>query len=260
MNTVPDYRTIILQVIDEMKPGPGFDPGRLHVETVLREVKARAGIKDNLSIEKQVLAEFYGLFSSGLMVWGKDLGDPTAPYFHISDRGVHCLGSGSRDPGNASKYKAYVSNSVKLSPIAMSYLEEGVDCYNGGHFKAAAVLVGGAAEAMVVELRDFILGTLKSLGQAPPKGIGDWQVKRVLDALQSFILARKSTLSREIGERFEAYWPAFTQQIRSVRNDVGHPSSVAPVTQETVHASLLIFPELAKLQNSLCEWASRGFA
>ena len=260
MSTVSDYRETIFQVIDEMKPGPGFDPGKLRVDVVLREVKERASLKNDLAAEKQVLAEFYGLFDAGLLVWGKDLGDPTSPYFHISARGDLSLGRGSRDPGNPAKYKAYLASTARLSPIALSYLEEGVDCYNGGHFKAAAVLVGGASEAMIVELRDLIRESLKGLGQAEPKGFGDWQVKRVLDALQSFILARKSGLSKGVGERFEAYWPAFTQQIRSVRNDVGHPSSVAPVTPETVHASLLIFPELARLQNALGDWASRGFS
>jgi hypothetical protein len=79
-------------------------------------------------------------------------------------------------------------------------------------------------------------------------------------------IRRKSTVEHVIAVGFplptqfssllivEAYWAAFAQQIRTVRNDVGHPSSVDPVTPDTVHASLLIFPELAKLQNKLTNW------
>ncbi len=36
----------------------------------------------------------------------------------------------------------------------------------------------------------------------------------------------------------------------------GHPTSVEPVTPDTVHASLLIFPELARLANSLAHWVA----
>jgi hypothetical protein len=55
-------------------------------------------------------------------------------------------------------------------------------------------------------------------------------------------------------ENFEAYWNAFTQQIRATRNEAGHPISIDPVTSDAVHASLLIFPELAKLADGLQLW------
>ena len=55
-------------------------------------------------------------------------------------------------------------------------------------------------------------------------------------------------------ESFEAYWSAFVQQIRAARNDAGHPSSVQSVGPETVHASLLIFPEMLRLAAALREW------
>lgn len=59
-------------------------------------------------------------------------------------------------------------------------------------------------------------------------------------------------------EAFESYWSASTQQIRAARNDVGHPADIEPVTPETVQASLLIFPELAKLAIDLRNWLERN--
>lgn len=61
-------------------------------------------------------------------------------------------------------------------------------------------------------------------------------------------------MPRPLAEMFNAYWAAFTQQIRTSRNDAGHPNSIAPVSHEIVHASLLIFPELAKLASELRTW------
>ncbi len=43
-----------------------------------------------------------------------------------------------------------------------------------------------------------------------------------------------------------------------MRNEAGHPSSIDPVTPDTVHASLLVFPELARLAKGLTDWVSNS--
>jgi hypothetical protein len=64
----------------------------------------------------------------------------------------------------------------------------------------------------------------------------------------------------KLWEQVEAYWPAFMQQIRAVRNDAGHPAALDPTTPESVHASQLIFPEFAwvneGLTTALIAWAN----
>ena len=75
------------------------------------------------------------------------------------------------------------------------------------------------------------------------------KVKTVSDALVAFFDTQKASFPRELRDAFEAYWSAFALQIRTTRNDAGHPLSVDPVTPDTVHAELLVFPELARLTN-----------
>ncbi len=143
-----------------------------------------------------------------------------------------------------------------LDAVGLSYLAEGVECYVAGLFKAAAVMVGAAAERVILDLRDVTTQKLTSLGKPVPKNMEDWRIKTISDALRSFFEGHLAQFSRELREPFEAYWPAFSQQIRATRNDAGHPTSVEPVTPDTVHASLLIFPELARLVNSLSRWVA----
>jgi len=81
-------------------------------------------------------------------------------------------------------------------------------------------------------------------------------VKTVSDGLHDFFDANSATFNRQLREPFEAYWAAFSQQIRTTRNAAGHPVSVDPVTPDSVHASLLIFPELARLATALSDWVS----
>jgi hypothetical protein len=141
----------------------------------------------------------------------------------------------------------------------MSYLTEGLECYVAGLFKAAAVMVGTAAESVILNLRNGAVEKLNALGKPVPKGMEDWRVKTLADSLHRFFDGHKSQFRRELSEPFEAYWSAFAQQIRATRNDAGHPTSVDPVTPDTVHASLLIFPELARLANSLSRWVADDF-
>jgi hypothetical protein len=93
-----------------------------------------------------------------------------------------------------------------------------------------------------------------------PNELKDWRIKRVLDALEREFAARKSQMPRKLLDMFESFWSAFTQQIRLARNDVGHPKNIDGVTPETVHASLLIFPELAKLCSDLRSWISKSYS
>jgi len=153
----------------------------------------------------------------------------------------------SRDPSNPDGYLAFLSKAAQLNPIADSYLREALACFVNDLPKSAAVMVGGASESIALELRDAIVGRLQGLNRAVPKGIDDWRFKVVLDSMYSFLDQNTGQMSRELRDSFKYYWPAFLQQIRTARNDAGHPSSVDPVTFDTVHASLLIFPELGKL-------------
>jgi hypothetical protein len=74
------------------------------------------------------------------------------------------------------------------------------------------------------------------------------------------ITAKKNLLPAALFERFEANWPAFTHQIRTARNEAGHPVTVEPVTAEEVHAALLIFPELATLAKQVQEWIRTNYS
>lgn len=162
----------------------------------------------------------------------------------------------ARDPGNPSGYLRHLQSLAALNPIADSYLREGLACFEAGLYKAAAVMIGAASESVVLELRDALGTRLSQLGKAEPKGLSDWRVKTVLDSLHGYLETQKGQFAREVRDEFEAYFLAFAQQIRASRNDAGHPSSVDPVTEASVHASFLIFPELACLANALLNWVT----
>ncbi len=118
-------------------------------------------------------------------------------------------------------------------------------------------MVGAAAESLILDLAGIVISVSTGAGRRVPKELQDWRIKRVLDSLQSFFATNKQAMDADVRDELEAYWPAFTQQIRAVRNEAGHPSSVAVINQEVVHAALLVFPELAKLHKKLKAWVQQ---
>jgi hypothetical protein len=117
-------------------------------------------------------------------------------------------------------------------------------------------MVGAAAESLVPELRDVLTQKLALLNRTVSKDLQDWRIKRVLDAIQKELAPHQQLMGNDLGTAFASYWPAFTQNIRATRNEAGHPVSVDPVTPESVHAGLLIFPELAVLAERFRGWIS----
>lgn len=255
MTDTYDIRTIMLQVIQDQQP-KGPTDASLQQDSVLDETKRRLGIACDLTKEQAILTTWHDLFRTGYLAWGFNITNPHPPFFHVTESGRRTLESLSRDPGNPAGYLRHLASIAKLNTIAHSYLIEGLECYVAGLYKAAAVMVGGATESIILDLRDTTLQKLTSLGKAIPKNMNDWKIKTVSDALHNFLDGHKSQFVSELRGEFEAYWTAFAQQIRAVRNDAGHPTSVDPVTPDTVHASLLIFPELAKVTDRLRTWVT----
>lgn len=248
-----DIREAILKEIEEQSPKGPMD-ATLQQGTILDVVARKLQAMSNPDLQRAILTQWHELFRTGLLAWGDDIANPNPPFFHLTATGRNTLARLTRDPGNPAGYLRHVDSFSELNAIARSYLTEGLDCYVHGQYKAAAVMVGAAAESMIVELKDVVVGQLKGREEAIPPKLKDWRIKTITDGLAAFIEGRLATLPHEIRETFQANWSALAQQIRVTRNDAGHPLSIDPVSFDRVHASLLIFPELAKLVNSLANW------
>lgn len=251
----PSIREVLLSEIRDQEP-EGYTGPTLQQNSILLATARKLGVNQNRDLEQAILTQWGELFKTGLLAWGLNLSNPGPPFFHLTERGRRALENATRDPSNPSGYLRHLSSMGQIDEIAMSYLVEALDCYVAGLFKAAAVMIGGAAERIILGLRDTTVQKLTSLGRTVPTQLNDWKIKVVSNALRTFLDGNKIQFSRELRDSFEASWSPLVQQIRVTRNDVGHPSSIAPVTPDTVHASLLVFPELVKLVGGLNAWVA----
>ena len=233
--------------------------GGLNSRTILGEAATNLHF-DNQDAQQSLLTVYNDLFRTGHLAWGLDINNPDAPWFHITEQGRTALQHLSWDPLNPDGYLSYLSAQVTLNPIAASYIKEALHKYNSDCFKATAVMVGCAAESVSLELRDNLVTRMRALVQTLPNDLIDWRISRVLRAISSILDAKTNTMPQPLREAYGSFWSPFTGQIRLARNDAGHPSSIDPVTQDTVHASLLIFPEYAKLAADLTTWVNTTYS
>src|SRR5205085_135219 len=120
------------------------------------------------------------------------LSNPNPPFFHATERGRKLLERASSNPGNPAGYLRRLTDMTSLHPIAESYLREGLDCYIAGQFKAAAVMVGAAAEDTIIQLRHGVEEHLKTLARKPlSKDLSNWRVSKILGALDQEFASRK---------------------------------------------------------------------
>ena len=252
-------RQVMLEVINDHSKR---EHSSLQSRPMLMEAVRRLGMGQTLEREQALLTFFHDLFRQGYLAWGYDISNSEPPFCHLTERGRKVLETLSRDPANPDGYLAHLSKIGSLNPIALAYLKEALETYNTNCFKASAVMTGAAAESLTLELRDDLIGRMNALGKTPAKNLNDWRILTVLRALHTELnqQVQMKNMSAPLAETFGAYWPAFTQQIRKARNEAGHPANIDPVTPETVHASLLIFPELVRLTYELKAWIPAHYA
>jgi hypothetical protein len=254
METSMNGQVIRQALLDAANVASRGSPNNFQTGTILSRAANKLNIRGDLETEQVLLTMWHDLFRQGMIAWGYDISNSQPPFCHLTEQGRKVLCHMSRDPANPDGYMAHVDSHGVLSATATSYLNEALQTFNSGCAKATAVMIGGAAECVILDVRDTLVSKLNDLGQTVPKSLNDWKVKTVLNSIQTVLDSKTKSIPYAIADNFKSYWPAFTQQIRVVRNDAGHPASIDSVTFESVYAALLIFPELVKLADELSKW------
>jgi hypothetical protein len=244
-----DIRRTLLEVIEEKRPRTPTD-GNLQSGAILDETARRLEIRQDLDKEQALLTVWSDLFRTGHLAWGHNLSNASPPFCHLTELGRSTLSRLSRDPAYPDGYLAHLNEESDLSARTESNLIEALACYNSNLHKAASVMLGVSLESIVIEMADKVIAIIQKKDESVPKKLKDWRLKTRLDALTRYF-DENGHLSGDLLEKYQSVWPVFSLQIRTTRNDAGHPTDIEQITQDRVHASFLMFPELAKLAEEL---------
>lgn len=244
-------RSTVLEVIKELSRG---NSSQFQSASVLREVWSRLGLHQDIELEQAVLTFFHDLFRNGYIAWGYNIQNPDPPFCHLTEQGRKVLSNISRDPANPDGYLQYLAEQGNLNEIAKSYIKEALITFNLSAYKSSAVMVGCAVESTILEIRERVIDRLEELKIVIPKKLNDWKIKTVTDQIYKILLNSSSEMGHSLQEAYEVYWPAMVHQIRISRNNAGHPVDLESITFESVHSSLLIFPEIVSFTNEIVKW------
>jgi hypothetical protein len=142
------------------------------------------------------------------------------------------------------------------------YLQEAVGTFRTGNYLASAVMLGAAAEWLIIELCEAIAESFANVSEKNQfngdKRAGSWKISLKTRAVNEWFKQKKAQLPVEWQrpEQTELI-DKIAGLIRSRRNDAGHPQN--PPTEyshEEAYALLMVFPDFCEKLYELKAWLS----
>ncbi len=250
----------LVEIIDGLSKGDGS----ASLSGVIQRFQERAQRRGQSHVppgdQRLVLQAYYELHRTGALCWGLDFTNLGGTHAHVTLHGRKVLEHATRDPSNQAGYKRAIDPFVPVGTTARSYVDEALVTFATGCEKATAVMIGAAAEALLLELRDELVVQMKAKGKAVPKALEAWQAKTVHDAVREDLEKHRKSMPRDLSESFDVQLGLGASLLRISRNDAGHPKSIDPVTRDDVHGNLLLFHSYAKWMRELREWAKTSYS
>lgn len=188
----------------------------------------RAGVSGRFHmLADEVLWQF---FIQGVITPGKDPSNPALPWFRLTSYGKKVLEAERfipHDPTGYLEEVGQVAQSV-VGQSAQAYLEEALRCFTSGCHLASVLLLGIAAEAVLLHLCEVAQNALS-----------DSEEREVFDRLRGvkqkhrWLVEKYESLPerdrrRELPESLDLTLTALYELIRKQRNELGHPREQPP--------------------------------
>jgi hypothetical protein len=162
-------------------------------------------------------------------------------------------------PIHQGNYLNQLAQDARVDPIVLSLAKEALRNYRIRCFKATVVLMGTAAERIILGIRDVLVQQITRHERPIPKPLLACPITTVFDALTDAIRQIDQPMPLRLEEVFDGYWPALLDQVQVARQAAWHPRGIDTVPVETVHAALLLFPELAWLGSEVRDFVRQHY-
>lgn len=209
--------------------------------------------------ERRFREEVWDMIAAGILVPGKDSNNDEWPFLSLTEPGEELVEEEDPTPADP---EGFVETVDRIIPgeqqRVLLYLREAVGAFNRRLYVAATVMLGVAAEGLVLRLADAIVVAYDDRADGE-----EWYADKIegqfalrqFRAVREQISAASDDMPYELREGFETHWQSIHGLLRMERNESGHPTGVKR-TRDEAHASLLLFPTLARLVRDFEDWAS----
>jgi hypothetical protein len=208
------------------------------------------------TIEDQVREIVWELTFQGIIVPGFDSSTQASlPWFKLTDWGKESLELGEYLPYDAVLFIERMRKEVPLVDDRITlYITEALKCFRFGVFIASAMMVGVAAEQMILVLKEAVSNCLDSAEKKKKFEMdGKETIKRVHSAIWKRLEPVREQMPGGLREAIGVELTAIFEMVRRTRNEAGHPSG-KKIERHEAEALLLLFPTHIKTVYAVIDW------
>jgi hypothetical protein len=263
MLTTPQIRSLMLTINFDSLASGALTLGRigeivhgLAVDKRILERKLEFNAANDLErIIREVAWEFVvqGIFAPGA---GPGYSSTDFPHLHLTDYGRECLRAKEIIPEDPDNYLKGVSGyGAAVDSTTLLYLGEALSSFQHRNFLSTVVMVGVAAESVLLKLVDAITVALPTTERKEKfaKETDTIKTQRIHDAVVNRLKSSQTPFPPDLQDVWEGHIDGIFDIIRRTRNDSGHPKGRRMERDET-RALLLLFPPYCKTAHALIEW------
>jgi len=146
-----------------------------------------------------------------------------------------------------------------MGSICQMYAQEALQCFSGGCYLAAVVMLGAASEGIVIQLFRRFVAALKG-GGMPEASSVETKIEDQQSVYGKYGIFRKHfdslvkpKLPSELGDDLNLQFDGVFNLIRYYRNDAGHPTGTR-IERMSAFTSLVLFVPYCKRVEDLANW------
>lgn len=190
----------------------------------------------------------WSLINSGVLVQGMDSSNDQWPWLSITELGEDYLRHREADVYDSERYVEQLSQHYAVDDVEARFLRQAIAAFGADLPDAAAVMLGAAAEHLVLLLARAIASADSAVaGRVEKETRGP--ALSLLTYVNRYLESHKDQLSRQQREELSTTFAGVASMIRVARNSGGHPTLEA-VGRDQALVLLRLFPHLR-------DWAHR---
>jgi hypothetical protein len=207
---------------------------------------------DRHRIEELVREAMWDCLIKRVIVFGMDSSNAEWPWYRLTEQGANAVKAGSPQPYDPDGFLKYFRDGAPgIDPVVVEYITEAVHAFNSGCLRAAAVMLGGASEKLILVLIDTLEAGIQDAAKQTQFGkdiARHWAINYRFTVLQDRLerMAQAKRLTNELNETVRNILPAGFELLRRCRNAAGHPDAPGQVDESTIFFNLRTFTEYAR--------------
>jgi len=209
-------------------------------------------------LSEKIVAVVWELIIEGVYTPGSSVQHPNLPAVRVTEYGQKCFDAGELTAHDPDDFLQRLKTACpSIDDITLLYTGGALDAFRVGRHLASTVMIGVAAENMLLRLVGAVYAALNT-PQRQSKFERDTKGKKAKtqhDEVSARLRSPATPLPTEIESVLTQHIDGIYDLIRRTRNEAGHPTGKRMERYEA-HALLLLFPTYCKTVHDLMGWLS----